>query len=277
MLVGYVEKLEVTNARGNVLTLLMEEDDGPYQVAEIEGLDPGKAALTSSRNAGVDGEVFQSATRPARNIKIKLDLDPDFDADTYESARNDLYRWFMPKAKVKQRYYMSTGLYLDIEGIVESNDSPIFDEDPDVAISLMCYDPDFIDGRMVSVDGLTVDDSTNTTIDYPGTVEAGTVITLTFNRTVDDFTIYNQDEGGTLSRLDFTGPLLNGDQLVISSLQGNKGITLTRGSVTSSFLYGRSSQSDWIKFSEGLNQFRIYAEGDPIPYVLEYVVRYGGL
>jgi hypothetical protein len=90
MLVGYVEKLEVTNARGNVLTLQMEEDDGPYQVAEIDGLDPGKAALTSSRNAGADGEVFQSATRPARNIKIKLDLDPDFDAATYESARNEL-------------------------------------------------------------------------------------------------------------------------------------------------------------------------------------------
>jgi len=65
--------------------------------------------------------------------------------------------------------------------------------------------------------------------------------------------------------------------LVISSLQGNKGITLTRASVTSSFLYGRSAQSSWIKFVEGLNQFRVYALGDPVPYVLEYLVRYGGL
>jgi len=274
---GYVEKLEVTNARGNVLTLFVEEDDGPYQVADIEGLDPGKASLVSSRYAGVDGEVFQSATRPARNIKIKLDLDPDFDSATYESARNDLYRWFMPKAKVKQRYYLSSGLHLNIEGIVESNDSPMFEEDPDVTISLMCYDPDFIDDRIISVDGMTVATTENTEIDYPGTVEAGTVLTLHVNRSVSEFAIYNVDEGGGIQQLNFSGALLNGDSLVISSLEGNKGITLTRAGVSSSFLYGRTTQSSWIKLFEGLNQFRVYAVGDPIPYTLEYRVRYGGL
>jgi hypothetical protein len=277
MLVGYVEKLEVTNARGNVLTLQMEEDDGPYQVAEIDGLDPGKAALTSSRNAGADGEVFQSATRPARNIKIKLDLDPDFDAATYESARNELYRWFMPKAKVKQRYFLSSGLYVDIEGIVESNDSPIFDDDPDVTVSLMCYDVDFVDPRIVTRSGLTVASSVNTEIDYPGTVDAGTVLTLHVNRALSDFSIYNIDETGSIQQLNFSGTLLNGDTLVISSLDGNKGVTLTRAGVSSSYLYGRTSQSSWIKMVEGLNQFRVYAVGDPIPYDLEYRVRYGGL
>jgi len=65
--------------------------------------------------------------------------------------------------------------------------------------------------------------------------------------------------------------------LVISSLQGAKGITLTRAGVASSLLYGRSAQSNWIQLFPGNNNFRIFAPGDPIPYVLEYVVRYGGL
>lgn len=276
-MLGYVEKLEVTNARGNVLTLQMEEDDGPYQIADISGLDPGKATLVSTRSAGVDGEVYQSATRPARNIKIKLDLDPSFDETTYEDARATLYKWFMPKAKVTQRYFMSTGLYLDIEGIVESNDSPIFEDDPDVTISLMCYDVDFIDGRMLTVEGTTVDDTTNTEIDYPGTVEAGTVLSLHVNRTVSEFSIYNVDEGGGIQQLNFSGALLAGDELIISSLDGNKGVTLTRAGVSSSYLYGRTAQSTWIYLREGLNQFRVFAEGDPIPYDLEYRVRYGGL
>lgn len=274
-MLGYVEKLEVTNSRGNILSLQMEEDDGPYQVADIDGLDPGKAALVSSRSAGVDGEVFQSATRPARNIKIKIEFDPD--STTYEDGRAELYKWFMPKAKISQRYYMSTGLYLDIEGVVESNDSPIFDEDPDATISVMCYDPDFIDGRMVTVSGMTVDDTTNTEIDYPGSIGAGTVLTLHVNRSVSEFSIYNLDEGGAIQQLNFAGALLSGDTLVVSSLEGNKGITLTRAGVSSSFLYGRTAQSTWINLFEGLNQFRVYAVGDPIPYDLEYRVRYGGL
>lgn len=272
-----LERVDITNARGGILTLQLEEDDGPYQVADIEGLDPGKATLVATSYAGADGEEYQSAKLPARNIKYKLDLDPDFDPKDYGDLRNDLYTWFMPKAKISQRFYLDTGLTVDIDGIVESNDSPQFEEDPDVTVSVMCYKPDFIDTRMVTIAGHTVADGTNTDIDYPGTVEAGMVLTINFNRSVSDFSIYNLDEGGQLQQFDFSGTLLNGDTLVISSLRGAKGVTLTRASVSSSYLYGRSSQSSWIKFVEGLNQFRVFAEGDPIPYTLEYRVRYGGL
>lgn len=272
-----LSKFDVTNARGNVLSFEMEESDNPYQVAEIEGLDPVKATLVSTSYAGADDEHFQSAKRGARNIKIKLDLDPDFNPKTYTDLRQDLYRYFMPKSQISLRFYLTSGLYVDIPGVVEEMSSPLFEQDPKVDISVMCFKSDFIDGRMVTVEGGTVDDNTSIEIDYPGTVETGTVVTLNLNRDLTDFSIYNMDEGGKLYQLDFTGDLLDGDQLVISSLRGSKGITLTRDSVSSSMLYGRSSQSSWIELTEGLNQFRIYAEGDPIPYILEYVVRYGGL
>jgi hypothetical protein len=276
-MLGHLTSFDVTNARGNILSLQMEENDGPYQVSDIDGLDPGKATLVSTSYAGVDGDIFQSASRPARNIKIKIDFDPDFDPKGYEELREDLYTWFMPKAKISFRFFLSSGLYLDIDGVVESNDSPIFSDDPDANISVMCFKPDFIDGRMISVDGATVADTTNTEIDYPGSVEAGTVVTMHINRAVNDFSIYNIDEGGRIQQLNFSGTLLAGDELVISSLRGNKGLTLTRAGISSSYLYGRTAQSSWVEFVEGLNQFRIYAVGDPIPYTLEYRVRYGGL
>lgn len=270
-------RVDVTNSRGNILSLPMDDEDTPYQVASIDGLDPVKATLVSKSTAGADGETFQVAKLPPRNIKIKLDLDPDYNPKTYTDLRNDLYAWFMSKSQVSLRFFLDSGLYLDLDGIVEYMDSPPFVADPDVEISLMCYKPDFIDGQMVSLDGVTVDDTTNTVIDYPGTVEAGTVLTINFNRDVTDFTIYNTDEGGGIQQLDFSGTLLNGDVLVISSIRGNKGITLTRSAVSSSYLYGRSSQSSWIELIPGLNNFRVFANGDPIPYVLEYRARYGGL
>lgn len=270
-------KVEATNRRGEVLALALEEDDNPYQINDIEGLEPVKAILVSSSFAGTDGEVFQSARRGPRNIKIKLDLDPDFINYDYTTLRQGLYAFFETKSQVKLRFYSSTGLYVDIDGVVEDFNAPLFQKEPKVDISIMCYKPDFIDARMVTVDGMTVTGTTSIPIEYPGTVEAGVVVTLNVNRTMTEFTIYNVDEGGNILQLDFDGSLIAGDELVISSLQGSKGITLTRAGVSSSYLYGRSAQSSWIELTEGTNNFRITAPGDPVPYVVEYVVRYGGL
>jgi hypothetical protein len=270
-------KIEVTNRRGNVMSLTIGEDDTAYQVNSIEGLEPVQATLTSSSYAGHDGEVFQSAKRVARNIKIKLDLDPDFINNTFTTLRQGLYSFFIPKSQIKLRFYTSTGLYLDINGVVEEFSSPLFEQDPAVDISIMCYEPDFTDPRIVQLEGVSVDDDEPLVIDYPGSIESGTIVTLNLNRPVTEFSIYNMDEGGNLLQLDFTGELLENDILVVSSLKGAKGITLTRTGVSSSYLYGRSAQSKWIELYEGLNNFRVYADGDPIPYVLEYVVRYGGL
>lgn len=270
-------KIEVTNRRGNMLTLSIIEEDTPYLVSSIDGLEPVQATLSASSYAGIDGDIFQSAKRAARNIKMKLDLDPDFITDTFTTLRQNLYRFFIPKSQINLRFYQDTGLYLDITGIVEDFSSPLFDQDPSVDLSIMCYQPDFTDPRIVQLAGHTVADTTATVIDYPGNVESGVVVTLNVNRPVSDFTIYNIDEGGNIFRLDFTGTLVADDVLVISSLTGNKGITLTRAGHASSYLFGRSAQSTWIQLFEGMNSFRIYTSAEPVPYVLEYVVRYGGL
>lgn len=270
-------KIDVTNRRGNVLTLPMIDDDTPYVIENIDGLDPVDATLTASSYAGIDGDTFQSAKRDPRNLKIKLDLDPDFVTDTFTTLRQNLYRYFLPKSQITLRFYEDTGLYLDIMGIVESMPAPLFDQDPTVNISIMCYQPDLVDPRIVALAGHTVADTTNTTIDYPGNVESGIVLTLNVNRPMTDFTIYNTDEGGNIFRLDFTGALIADDVLVVSCLTGNKGITLTRAGMSSSYLYGRSAQSSWIQLFEGINHFRVYTSAEPVPYVLEYQVRYGGL
>lgn len=272
-----LSKVDITNRRGNILSLEMEENDSGYLIDSIDGLGPVQANLVSTSYANTDGEQYQSAKRGARNVKIKLDLDPDFETDTYTTLRQNLYSYFMPKSQISMRFYLMTGLYVDIIGYVEELSAPMFEQDPNVDISIMCFQPDFTDPRIITVAGVSVADSTNITVDYPGTVETGSVLTLNVNRTLPAFTIYNMDEAGHLYQMDFSGSLLTGDQLVVSSLKGSKGITLTRSSISSSYLYGRSAQSSWIEFAEGLNEFRVYAPGDPVPYELEYVVRYGGL
>lgn len=271
-------RVDITTKRNTILTLNMGEDDSGYRVKDIKGLNPVAASLVSSSVAGVDGEEFQSERRVARNIVFSIDLEPDPETDTYTSLRDNLYSYLMPGSRILMRFYMSTGLYVDIAGYIETHEAGMFSSDPDVQVSVMCYKPDFIDPRTVTLSGHTVADGTTTDIDYPGNVETGTLFTLNVNRTLTGgFTLYNTGDDGQLFQLDFTGDLVSGDQLVVSSVQGSKGIVLTRGGVPQSYLYARSVQSSWIKFFEGTNRFRAYAPGAIIPYQLQYAVRYGGL
>lgn len=272
-----LKQMDVLTRRGTLLSFDMFENNSGYQIAEVEGLDPVKATLVSSSYAGRDGAQFQSAARGPRNLKIKLDLQPDGDLHTYTSLRQQLYSFFMPKSEIKMRFFKTSGLYLDIVGVVEDVTAPMFSDDPDVEVLVTCFEPDLLDPRTVLLAGSTVATGTNTAINYPGTVEAGTVLTLNINRNLSDFTVYNTGEDGILQKLDFSGTLLNGDQLIISSVSGAKGITLIRSGTTSSYLYGRTAQSSWITLSEGINNFRVYTPGDPIPYQLQYTVRYGAL
>lgn len=258
------------------LVLEMLENDSGYQ-AQFEGLEPVKANLVSSSFVGIDGQQFQSASREARNIIIKLDLHPDFVTDTFTTLRNKLYTYLMPKSEINMRFHLVSGLYVDISGIVEEHSSPMFEQDPEVEVSVMCFKPDFIDPQMITLSGGTVSDGTITPVNYPGNIEVGIVLTLNVNRTLPAFSMYNTGEDGVLTQMDFSGSLIAGDQLIVSSVRRAKGITLIRAGISSSYLFGRTAQSGWIEFSEGINQFRIYAVGDPVPYEVEYFVRYGGL
>lgn len=271
-----LEKLTVTNRRNQSLDFEIFENASGYQIANVDGLDPVPATLVSTSFPGVAGEQYQTAKRGPRDLVIKLDLEPN-GVDTVSTLRERLYSYFMPKAPVSLRFQKDTGLEVDIEGVVEDCVCKLWDREGTAEISIRCFQPDFLDRRRITLAGNTVSDSTNTIIDYPGNIESGTVLTLNVNRPISAFTMYNRGEDNVLTQLDFSYPLLAGDQVILSSLPRAKGIKLIRGGVNSSILYARTPQSAWIELQEGDNQFRVYTPGDPIPYILEYIVRYGGL
>lgn len=270
-----LRQLDVMNRRGMTLIFDMFENDSGYQV-EVDGLDPVKAEIASTSYAGRDGVRFTSASRGARNVKIGVDLVPDgTENKTYTKLRRGLYSYFMTKSPIRMRFHDTSGLYVDLFGVVEDVQAPMFEEDPDVSIVVLCEEPDLIDPRTVILEGVTVPGGTLTEIDYPGTVETGILFTMDLNRTVTDFTIYNTGEDGVLQQLDISSELLDGDKLIISTVRGSKSITRIRSGISSSLLRAKTPQSTWIEFAEGQNNFRVYAPGDPIPYELQYTVRYG--
>lgn len=273
-----ITRVEVRNKQGALLNLQLDDEDDSFLVQDIDGLGPVKATLVSSSFAGLDGEQLNSRRRETRNIKIQLGLNPDpAVSETVESLRFQLYQFFMSESDVSLRFFTDGGLTVDILGTVETCDPAIFSQNPAMDISIMCYSPDFFDPTVVSLAGNTASGSTTTPIVYSGHIETGVVFTLNVNRTLTEFTLYHTPPNDAVRSLDFAGSLASGDVLVISTVPGSKGVTLTRSGIVSSMLWAVSPQSDWMRLEPGTNEFRAYATGAAIPYTLEYTKKYGAL
>jgi hypothetical protein len=272
-----LNKIEVTTAKGAMLELPLQDLTNGYLVKEVTGLDPVKANIVSSSFATMDGEQYQSSRRSIRNIVIKLGLQPDYSDGNVRELRKNLYSYFMPQSAVTLRLFMEDEIPVDISGTVESFDSPSFVQEPEVTISLICFQPDFYDPNPVIITGETTSDSAEFLVMYDGTVETGFLLHMDVYSDVNEFTIFHRTADNTVRTLEFVGQLTVGDQLDISTISGAKRAYLTRDGSDSSLLYGVSPFSYWINLFPGENYLRIYAEGEPISYSIQYTTKFGAL
>jgi Phage tail protein len=272
-----LNKVEIRNSQGALLTLEFEDVTDGLVLQEIEGLDPVKATIASSTFAKLKGKQFHASRSEERNIKIKLGLQPDYVTTSVQDLRDRLYNFFMPEGMVSLRLYRSEGLVVDISGIVESCEAPLFSKEPEMDISILCMQPDFVNLTAVTVSGTSVSTTTETLVPYAGNANTGMTFTLNVNRTLTQFTFYFRPPDGTLRILDFAASLISGDVVTISTVPGSKFATKTRAGVVTSVLYGVSPQSNWHQLAKGDNHIRIYAVGAAIPYSIQYLERYGGL
>jgi len=274
-----LQLVEVRTRQGDLLSLPLEDDSSGLRVAEIEGLGPVKATLVSSSFANMDGEEYQSSRREPRNIKMKIELDPDPEVgDTVYGLRKTIYKFFMPKSEVSFRLFMADGLEVDIVGRVETCEPAMFTIEPTIDISIMCFKPDFYELTPELVPGTTTSGEIPMTIEYEGSIETGIQLTLNVDRSLPEFSVYHVPPDDETKTMDFDNyPLVAGDVLTISTVRGAKGATLTRAGVTSSVLYGISPQSNWIELLPGTNTIRVAAAGADIPLTIQYIKRHGGL
>lgn len=272
-----LNKVEFRNSQGSLLILEFDDVSDGIVLQDIDGLQPVKVSVVSSKFARLKGEQLHALQFPGRNLVFKLGLEPDYVTATVQDLRDRLYAYFMTGEHVSIKLYRSEGLIVDIEGEVEDCSPSIFSREPAMDISIICLAPDFINLTPVTVTGSTVADSTETILTYPGNASTGLVFTLNVDRTITQFTFYLRQPDGTLRVLDVSAPCIAGDVVTISTVPGSKSITRTRAGVVTSILYGVSAQSTWHQLTKGDNNIRIYAVGAPIPYSIQYFERYGGL
>lgn len=277
-----IDKVEVTNAQGNLLILSLEDISSGYVVEDVDGLGPVKATIASSAFAGLDGVQYQSSRRDGRSITIKLSYAPDFSTDqTVDDLRDGLYRFFMTDTMVDLAIYKKNGLTVKISGLVESCEPVIFTPDPEMSVSIFCFNPDFVAADPVTIhDLLTTIDTVGHPISVTGTVKRGLdSISFTAPKALSEFTIYHTAPSGKLYTMLVSAPLLTGDVVNIRTVVREKSITLTRSGVTTSLLYAVSPQSVWTLLEPGENLLYLKASdtGPSAPVLLEFTNHYGGL
>lgn len=271
-------EVDVTNVRSDTLQLPLLSAAGGYAVREITGLDPVNAALTTSSMAQLDGAQPQNARRDIRNITMKLGLTPNFVDTTVDSLRQNLYNYFMPKSLVGLTFWKDGVVYAITSGQVEDFQNPMFSADPEVDISIVCYDPDFYAPAPTVTSLTTVATTDTTSFNYAGNSDAGIIFTLNINRTLSGFTVYNQQPDNTLTTFAVSGSFISGDVFTINSVPGQKSVTLTRSGITISALsMVDPTNAGWPVFQRGVNLFRALATGATIPCSVTYTTKYGGL
>lgn len=270
-------KVDVQNAHGSVLELPLYGDDNLYQVEDIEGLDPVEVSFATIKFSNVDGTEFQSATRDERNIVFTIAFNPDYATTEVSTLRLHLYSYFMPKQEVKMTFYEDNGDTFIISGKIESHDSPRFTDEPKSTISIICFDPDFVTPDVEIVNGATTATNVTTTIDYRGSVETGFEIVLEIPRTVSEIVFINTPYVGYTESLRLVTELQVGDRLTLSTLVGDKFVTVRRDGVDLNRMSGVSPYSVWPKLWQGNNILRVHALGTAIPYELKYKTKYGAI
>lgn len=276
-----VSMIEIVNDKQESVSFYLDDPSQPYFVKDVQGLDPVKADITSSSFAAVDGNQFQASRRDSRNIIFKLGYNPDYVSNmTIPQLRRNLYSKFLPKSLVQLKIHLDDDLVVGNTGIIESFDAPIFTKSPDITISVILFDPDLISDTDTVLNGNTTDNPTTGKINftYEGNTPTGVNLTMVLNRAADSITFLHYNlVTNNLESMYLYGTFLSGDELVIATGVGEKGVWLTRSGDTESILYMLDVNSQWIYLTPGLTAFQVIVTGPAIPYTITYRDRYGGL
>jgi len=281
-----IRAVSVTNHLNETIKFdLATPEKSGFYIREITGLGAPKAPINTTEMATSDGATFNSARAASRNIVMSLGFlfDPDI-----ETVRHLSYKYFPVKKRVKLTVHADhrTG---SAYGYVESNEPNIFSSQQTTQISIICPDPYFYAPEKsitlfsgviplfefpFSNESLTenllemgkMSSSTTKSVFYDGDVEIGVSIHIYASGTVSDITIYEPDtnrkmviSAARLASLTGSG-LVEGDHLIISTVKGNKGITLIRNGIAYNVLNALNRGAFWFQLSRGDNVFAYNAE-----------------
>ena len=254
----YGEQLELTHSSA-------------YSIKSIIGLDPPDAVINTTRNAGQDGSVYNSAYMDNRTITITLAI--NYPA---EVNRIELYRYFKSKFPVILRY-KNASRDVWIQGYVQSIQIAYFDKKETCQIVILCPKPHLNASDTVLTNLSSIEDL----FEFPFSIEAegdpmseiilgqeksilnlgdigtGIYIRIKINGAVENPIVYDATHNKFMKFLD---TFAQGDVIEINTRSGEKSVKKISDGVVTSLISKLAENSTWFVLDPGDNVFSVYAD-----------------
>jgi hypothetical protein len=280
-----ITRIEVFSAQADAPELPLggfAPNSDTVQVRNIDGLGPVKANLSSSPYSTGRGEFFQGSSTGTRNIVLTLGLNPDWVDQTVSSLRRLLYSYFMTEQWVKLRFFMDDHPTVDIEGIVEGCEPNIFSQDPELQVSIICHQPDFVEPDVIQLGGyvpnsLTDGNVTENVLNYEGSVPSGfelKILATEFKPSYSDrIVVVNRSQSFDIDPVEIDAD----HHFRLVTIKTARAVETVATAESNSLLKHMTSLSKWVEFKPGENIFSIGALESGLAWELRYSNRFGGL
>lgn len=254
----YGERLELTH-------------NPSYDITEIDGLYPPEAVINSTKTAGMDGAVFNSAYMNSRTITITLVVN-----GPVEENRIQLYRYF--KTKYPVRLYYKNGIRdVYIDGYVSKVSIEYFNQKQTVQVIVECPLPLF----NATAENRTEFSTVESLFEFPFAIDSGGIPFSEIQIGKQESIINGGDmETGVLIRLNAVGNVVNpkiyntdtgeymiinqemqkGDEITINTRKKQKSVTMLRDGTVSNLIGKLQAGSTWFSLIPGDNLFAYEAD-----------------
>lgn len=283
-----IKSFTITNYLGDSIKLeLSRPEQSGLLVKSVTGLGPVKANINMTDISTSDGARYNSSRLESRNIVFDI-LYYYTGAESIEDLRHKSYKYFPLKHNVEIKIETSSRV-LVTTGYVESNEPEIFSNAEGTQVSIVCPDPylystDYEITEFFGVepefqfpfanDSLsektlvfgTITSLSERVLEYPGDAETGLTMQIHVLGEVSNITIKNLSTNETIylntSKIaEIVGSeLKEGDDVIITTSKGDKGIYLRRDGEYYNILNCLSRNSPWFKLRRGDNIFSFTAE-----------------
>jgi len=275
--------------------ILTNPEKSGFYVKEVEGLGPPIANINLTEVSTNDGGIYNSARAISRNIVFTLGFlqqqeneELEQERRTIEDVRHLSYKYFPIKKKVTIIVETDNRI-VETYGFVEKNEPIIFSQRQTTQVSILCPDPFFYSqDQMVTLflavvpmfefpfsnESLTENmlimgeiwPRETRSIYYEGDAEVGVVMHIFARSEASNVTIFNPEtnqrmtiNNDRLRQLTGSG-IVNGDHIIISTVRGDKHITLIRRGISYNILNALNRDAYWFQLSKGDNIFAYTAE-----------------
>lgn len=270
--------------------------NNPIQIKELEGLGPVAATLSTTQMGDQDAELLLDASVGKRNIVMTVRPNPDWVDQTTESIRQILYAYMMPKRSIRMRFHSTHLPTCEIVGVVESMDPGLFSQDPEIPISIICPNPDFVAIEETTISFPVTVQVSGDALDkydhiYTGSVPTGVILEVRStpeNPTYFGFLELHIRPLDEPSETDYFVVIFPETEEItplylfrMSSVPGNKivhRVVVATDDVEANLLRRMTAYGvHWPRLLPGENQLSVSADDPDQEATIRYFNRYGGL